>query len=259
MYRDGCDLGLWLFADAAPTVRDGFALLSKGKHAEAEKIFRTIASRESKLDKYAGTHGLTKYNGQPVWINAKYLAKLPRNAKVTDTTRIDEVYGNDKAGFTYAFDDEKMTAQIISVNEKSGDPDYILPSFAIRDNKVYTITSIQGGAFLGNYIIKSIYLPPEITYIAEDAFQGSQIENLYYELGSYAEKYAKEIKLIILTAFAKLETKHEIMFRQKAGDQDAVHSCYNSLANNFNIVKISLKNSCWNIVCSRSIYLINSI
>ena len=48
----------------------------------------------------------------------------------------------------------------------------------------------------------------------------------------FPEKYAKEIKLIILNAFAKLETKHEIMFRQKAGDQDAVHSCYNSLNNN---------------------------
>ena len=49
---------LTLFADATPTVRDGFALLSKGKHAEAEKIFRAIASRESKLDKFAGTNGL---------------------------------------------------------------------------------------------------------------------------------------------------------------------------------------------------------
>ena len=47
----------------------------------------------------------------------------------------------------------------------------------------------------------------------------------------FPEKYAKEIKLAILIAFSKLETKHEIMFRQKAGDQDAVHSCYNSLAN----------------------------
>ena len=48
----------------------------------------------------------------------------------------------------------------------------------------------------------------------------------------FPEKYAKEIKLIILNAFAKLETRHEIMFRQKAGDQDAVHICYNSLPNN---------------------------
>lgn len=137
-----------------------------------------------------GTYGLTVYKGQPGWINAKYLVKLPRNAKVTDTTKTDTVSGYDKAGFTYKFDSEKMTATIVSMGADKGDPDYILPSFAIRDNKIYTITAIDSAAFSKNTKITSIYLPPEIQSIAEDSFKGSAIQNLYYELNSYAERYA---------------------------------------------------------------------
>lgn len=137
-----------------------------------------------------GSYGLTLYNGQPGWINKNYLAKLPRNAKVTDTTNKDSVLGYDSKGFTYSFDSEKMTATIVSVEKNSGTPDYVLPSFAIRDNKVYAITAIDSKAFSQNTVIKSIYLPPEIENIADDAFEGSAIEILYYELGSYAEKFA---------------------------------------------------------------------
>ncbi len=137
-----------------------------------------------------GSYGLTVYKGQPGWINAKYLVKLPRNAKVSDTKKTDDVSGYDSEGFTYTFDSENMTASIVSVGEKAGAPDVILPSFAIRDNKVYTVTSVGSLAFSGNTVIKSIYLPPEITSIADNAFEGSATENLYYELGSYAERYA---------------------------------------------------------------------
>ena len=136
------------------------------------------------------TYGLTIYKGQPGWLNAKYLVKLPRNAKVVDTTKQDSVYGYDSKGFTYKFDSEKMTAEITSITQKAGDPDFIIPSFAIRDNTVYTVTSIADGAFSGNTVIKSVYLPPEIQNIGQDAFKGSAIENLYYDLGSYAERYA---------------------------------------------------------------------
>ena len=47
-----------VFADAAPTMNDGWALLNKGKRPEAEKVFRAIAARESLVDRYSGTHGL---------------------------------------------------------------------------------------------------------------------------------------------------------------------------------------------------------
>ena len=46
------------FADAAPTMNDGWSLLNKGKRPEAEKVFRAIAARESLVDRYSGTHGL---------------------------------------------------------------------------------------------------------------------------------------------------------------------------------------------------------
>ena len=136
------------------------------------------------------TYGLTVFNGQPGWINAKYLVKLPRNAKVADTTKKDSLLGYDSDGFTYKFDTEKTTAEITSVTNKAGDPDFIIPSFVIRDNTVYTVVSIADKALSGNTIIESIYLPPEIQSIGQDAFKGSAIKNLYYELGSYAERYA---------------------------------------------------------------------
>ena len=109
---------LTLFADAAPTVRDGFALLSKGKHAEAEKIFRAIASRESKLDKFAGTNGLMfalryqKKNEEVIkeadaWLKANPDATVRQKASLyifkgnalRDLQKTDEALAIYKAGF----------------------------------------------------------------------------------------------------------------------------------------------------------------
>ena len=47
-----------VFADAAPTMNDGWKLLDTGKHAEAEKVFRAIAAKEALVDRYSGTNGL---------------------------------------------------------------------------------------------------------------------------------------------------------------------------------------------------------
>ena len=111
---------LTLFADAAPTTKAGFALLSKGKHAEAEKIFRAIASRESKLDKYAGTHGLMfalryqKKNEEVIkevdaWLKANPDATLRQKASLyifkgnafRDLKKVDEALAVYQAGFEF--------------------------------------------------------------------------------------------------------------------------------------------------------------
>ena len=168
------------------------AYMVEGPSSSAKTIKRISRASVLPIIRFSedGSYGLTVYKGQPGWINSKFLVKLPRNAKVTDTTNIDDVTGHDPDGFTYSFDSEKMTAAIVSVAKDGGVPDFVLPSFAIRDNKVYTVTGIEDSAFSENTVIKSIYLPPEIERIADNAFEGSAIEILYYELDSYAEKFA---------------------------------------------------------------------
>lgn len=168
------------------------AYMVEGPSSSAKTIKRISRASVLPVIRFSedGSYGLTVYKGQPGWINSKFLVKLPRNAKVTDTTNKDDVTGYDSDGFTYSFDSEKMTAAIVSVDKDGADPDFVLPSFAIRDNKVYTVTGIDDSAFSKNTVIKSIYLPPEIERIADNAFVGSAIEILYYELGSYAEKFA---------------------------------------------------------------------
>ena len=47
-----------VFADAVPTPNQGWELLNKGKYAESEKVFRTIAANGEGNNKFVGTTGV---------------------------------------------------------------------------------------------------------------------------------------------------------------------------------------------------------
>lgn len=140
--------------------------------------------------------GFTTYAAFYGWVATKDLIGIEEKSTVS----VANEDGIDSQGVYYAFDHINMTATVGS-NDAAADNNskyaglnsgYVyLTKYILYDGRVYTLTSIGEKAFSQCDYLKRIYIPSSVTAIADSAFEGSKLTDIYYQGGSYAEQYAK--------------------------------------------------------------------
>ncbi len=124
------------------------------------------------------------------WIQMKYTTEIPEKATLYDATTVNSTTGVDKYGVNYSINKTDMTASAVTCTGTSCPDDFKFPAYIVFENQVYEVTSIGENAFSPNKTSKTIYIPKNVKSIAVNAFEGSEISIIYYDQGSYAEKYA---------------------------------------------------------------------
>lgn len=142
-----------------------------------------------------GKWGFTSYCGYFGWVSMDYLVGIDEEEMVTTV----DASGYDASGIHYTFDEMTMTASVggEGSSNSSGysgeyDGDVYLTKYLLYNGGIYILNSISDTAFTGCATIKTIYIPPAVTSVGENAFSGSSLKEIYYTDGSYAKTYAKE-------------------------------------------------------------------
>ena len=129
------------------------------------------------------------------WVNIDYLVPLTEKASVTV---LNKDY-RDEQGILYTVSNTDMTASVGKAGYSSNSSDYsgensgfvILTKYLVIGNDVYTLTGIGANAFSGNKKINKIYIPSNVKSVSSSAFNDSSLSEIYYESGSYAQKFAE--------------------------------------------------------------------
>ena len=154
------------------------------------------ASTVIRVHKYSddGKWAFTSYCGYFGWVDMSYLVSMHEDAMVSDT----DINGKDGQGLTYTFDPVTMTATLGGSGSTNSAGysgayagDVYLTPYILYNDAIYQLTAISNTAFTQCKKIDTIYIPPSVTKIGENAFDGSSLEIIYYTDGSAAEDYAK--------------------------------------------------------------------
>ena len=129
------------------------------------------------------------------WVSTDYLVPIAENASVTV---LNSEYRDDQ-GVLYSVNNADRTASVGSASYSTNTSDYsgensgyvVLTKYLVIGKDVYTVTSIGENAFSGNKKINKIYIPSNIKSISSNAFSNSSLTEIYYENGSYAQKFAE--------------------------------------------------------------------
>lgn len=143
-----------------------------------------------------GKWGFTTYAAYFGWVSVDYLIPVLEQAKVTV---LDEYYKDDQ-GVTYTVDNINKTASVGIIGQDNNGSGYegqnngyvFLTKYVLINRDVYTVTGINDGAFKNNDQLYKIYIPSSVETIGNNAFTGSALKDIYYEIGSYAQKYAEK-------------------------------------------------------------------
>lgn len=155
-----------------------------------------VTSTVIRVHKYSddGAWAFTSYCGYFGWVDMRYLVNIHEDAMVSNT----DINGKDSQGLTYTFDPVAMTATLGGSGSTNSSGyagtyagDVYLTPYILYNDAIYQLTAISNTAFTKCKKISTIYIPPSVTKIGEDAFAGSSLEIIYYTDGSTAEDYAK--------------------------------------------------------------------
>jgi len=171
------------------TVRDGpgTSYTSIGS-LPRNSLIQTIMVDES------GKWVFTTYNALFGWVNADYL--IPVNEKDSVTVINDE--RTDEQGIVYTLNDSALTASVGGAGEQNtsgydgrGSGYVYLTGYIVSNGQVYRLTEIGENAFSNNKALDRIYIPSCVAGIADNAFTGSSLTEIYFDHDSYAADYAR--------------------------------------------------------------------
>lgn len=172
-----------LYVRSAPTAGSPI----KGSLARSQ-VIRVHRYSDDKLWAY------TSFCGYFGWVSTDYLIRVNEASLVTE---VDD-NGKDAQGIRYTFNGSEMTAAVGSsaASNSSGYSgayagEVFLTKTLLYKGKVYTLTSISDTAFTDCKTIESIYIPPCVTSIGDNAFKNSSLKQILYTSDSTAEEWAK--------------------------------------------------------------------
>lgn len=175
------------------------SLYIRSQPTTASSILGSVKSSQViRVHEYSedGQWAFTSYCGYFGWVSMGYLISMNESALVTQL----DSNGRDEQGILYTFDDLTMTATVGTSAADSNTSTYagafsgavFLTKHLLYKESIYTLTSISDSAFTNCSTIESIYIPPCVTSIGENAFKGSSLQTILYATGSYTESWAKD-------------------------------------------------------------------
>ena len=170
--------------------------IRKEPTTSSTRLGTVAGSKVIRVHEYSedGKWAYTSYCGYFGWVSMDYLVSIDEEEMVTITN--DDGY--DDSGIHYVFDSMEMTATVGgngTVNSSGYAGEFggqiYLTKYILHKGSIYTLTGVSDTSFTQCQQIKSIYIPPAVTSIGDNAFANSSLEEIIYTDGSYAKTWAK--------------------------------------------------------------------